>query len=135
MLRNPCNKLFGGIFLFINALRRRNDGFDCHTLTSHAIKSIHLCTVCGWVCTRVRVPKKMTRTNALATKKRGATRFRRKKRVETSPDKELDAVSFRLTPNMVELASRSEANKPKRRNQFSSALERKKPKFDLSKIS
>ena len=75
------------------------------------------------------------RKGALATKKRGAIRFRRKKRVETSPDKELDAVSFRLTPNMVELASRSEASKPKRRNQFSSALERKKPKFDPSKIS
>ena len=62
MLRNPCNKLFGGIFLFINALRRRNDGFDCHTLTSQSKVSTYVQYVGGYV-REYGYQKKMTRTN------------------------------------------------------------------------
>ena len=42
MLRNSCYKLNGGIFHFVNALRRRNDGFDCHALTSQSKVSTHV---------------------------------------------------------------------------------------------
>ena len=59
MLRNPYFQLICAIFRVINALRNRNDSFDCHALTSQSKVSTH--AVCAWVCTRVRESEKMRR--------------------------------------------------------------------------
>ena len=54
MRRNPYFQLICAIFRVINALRNRNDSFDCHALMSQSKYPV-TCTVYGWVCTRVRV--------------------------------------------------------------------------------
>ena len=47
MLRNPYFQLICAIFRVINALRNRNDSFDCHALTSQSKVSSHMYSI--WV--------------------------------------------------------------------------------------
>ena len=51
MLRNPYFQLICAIFRVINALRNRNDGFDCYALTSQSKVSTHVQYVGGYVRT------------------------------------------------------------------------------------
>ena len=52
MLRNPYFQLICAIFRVINALRNRNDSFDCHALTSQSKVSTHAVQCVGmYACT------------------------------------------------------------------------------------
>ena len=52
MLRNSCLQLISAIFRVINALRHRNDSFDCHALTSQSKVSTHVQFIVGmYACT------------------------------------------------------------------------------------
>ena len=52
MLRNPYFQLICAIFRVINALRNRNDSFDCHALTSQSKVSSHMYIWVGmYACT------------------------------------------------------------------------------------
>ena len=64
MFKRPYFKLHCAIFRVINALRNRNDSFDCHALTSQSKVSTHVQYVGGYVRVRVRVTGNNTRTHA-----------------------------------------------------------------------